>query len=48
MSQKSKWDYLKAIYFRYQEASKPLRARILGESSLGVLFLAILCYRSHG
>jgi hypothetical protein len=31
MSQKSKWDYLKAIYFRYQKASKPLRARILDE-----------------
>ena len=31
MSRKSKWDYLKAIYFRYQKASKPLRARILDE-----------------
>jgi len=31
MSQKSKWDYLKAIYFRYQKASKPLRSRILDE-----------------
>jgi hypothetical protein len=31
MSRKSKWDYLKAIYFRYQKVSKPLRARILDE-----------------
>jgi hypothetical protein len=31
MSRKSKWDYLRAIYFRYQKASKPLRARILDE-----------------
>ena len=31
MSRKSKWDYLKAIYFRYQKASKPLRAHILDE-----------------
>ena len=31
MSRKSKWDYLKAIYFRYQKLSKPLRARILDE-----------------
>jgi hypothetical protein len=31
MSQKSKWDYLKAIYFRYQKASKPLRSHILDE-----------------
>ena len=31
MSGKSKWDYLKAIYFRYREASKPLRSRILDE-----------------
>src|SRR5262245_4671969 len=31
MSQKSKWDYLKAIYSRYQKVSKPLRARILDE-----------------
>jgi hypothetical protein len=31
MSGKSKWDYLKAIYFRYQKASKPLRSRILDE-----------------
>ena len=25
MSQKSKWDYLKAIFFRYQKVSNPLR-----------------------
>jgi hypothetical protein len=31
MSGKSKWDYLKAIYFRYRKASKPLRSRILEE-----------------
>ena len=31
MSRQSKWDYLKAIYFRYQKASKPLRSRILDE-----------------
>jgi hypothetical protein len=31
MSRKSKWDYLKAIFFRYQKASKPLRSRILDE-----------------
>jgi hypothetical protein len=31
MSQKSKWDYLKAIYSRYQKVSKPLRAPILDE-----------------
>lgn len=31
MSRKSKWDYLKAIYFRYQKVSKPRRARILDE-----------------
>lgn len=31
MSGKSKWDYLKAIYFRYRKVSKPLRARILDE-----------------
>jgi hypothetical protein len=31
MSGKSKWDYLKAIYFRYKKVSKPLRARILDE-----------------
>jgi hypothetical protein len=31
MSRKSKWDYLKAIYFRYRKASKSLRARILDE-----------------
>ena len=31
MSGKSKWDYLKAIYFRYRKASKPLRSRILDE-----------------
>jgi transposase InsO family protein len=31
MSRKSKWDYLKAIYFRYQKVSKPFRARILDE-----------------
>ena len=33
MSQKSKWDYLKAIYSRYRKVSKPLRARILDEFS---------------
>jgi hypothetical protein len=32
MSGKSRWDYLKAIYFRYKKVSKPLRARILDES----------------
>jgi hypothetical protein len=31
MSRKSKGDYLKAIYFRYQKASKTLRSRILDE-----------------
>jgi hypothetical protein len=31
MSRKSKWDYFKAIYFRYQKVSKPLRARIVDE-----------------
>jgi len=31
MSGKSRWDYLKAIYFRYKKVSKPLRARILDE-----------------
>src|SRR5678815_4219210 len=31
MSQKSKWDYFKAIYSRYRKVSKPLRARILDE-----------------
>jgi hypothetical protein len=31
MSGKSKGDYLKAIYFRYRKASKPLRSRILDE-----------------
>src|SRR5206468_11813671 len=34
MSQKSKWDYLKAIYSRYRKVSKPLRARILDEFCL--------------
>jgi transposase InsO family protein len=31
MSQKSKWEYLKAIYPRYRKASKELRALILDE-----------------
>lgn len=31
MSGKSRWDYLKAIYVRYQKVSKPLRAQILDE-----------------
>jgi len=31
MSQKSKWEYLKAIYTRYRKASKELRALILDE-----------------
>ncbi len=31
MSQKSKWEYLKAIYTRYRKASKDLRALILNE-----------------
>ena len=31
MGGKSRWDYLKAIYSRYKEVSKPLRARILDE-----------------
>jgi len=31
MGGKSRWDYLKAIYVRYQEVSKPLRAQILNE-----------------
>ena len=31
MSGKSRWDYLKAIYFRYKKVSKPLRSRILDE-----------------
>jgi hypothetical protein len=31
MSQKSKWEYLKAIYARYRKASKGLRALILNE-----------------
>ena len=29
MGGKSRWDYLKAIYLRYQKVSKPFRARIL-------------------
>jgi transposase InsO family protein len=31
MSQKSKWEYLKAIYTRYRKASRDLRALILNE-----------------
>jgi hypothetical protein len=31
MGGKSRWDYLKAIYVRYQKVSKPFRARILDE-----------------
>ena len=31
MSQKSKWEYLKAIYTRYRKATKDLRALILNE-----------------
>jgi hypothetical protein len=31
MGGKSRWDYLKAIYSRYQKVSKPFRARILDE-----------------
>ena len=31
MSGKTRWDYLKAIYFRYKKVSKPLRGRILDE-----------------
>jgi hypothetical protein len=31
MSQKSKWEYLKAIYTRYRKVSKELRALILDE-----------------
>lgn len=31
MSQKSKWEYLKAIYIRYRRASKELRTLILNE-----------------
>jgi hypothetical protein len=31
MGGKSRWDYLKAIYFRYKKVSKPFRARILDE-----------------
>ncbi len=31
MSGKTRWDYLKAIYLRYQKVSKPFRARILDE-----------------
>jgi hypothetical protein len=31
MSQKSKWEYLKAIYTRYRKVSKPLRSLILTE-----------------
>lgn len=31
MSQKSKWEYLKAIYTRYRKASKELRSLILNE-----------------
>lgn len=31
MGGKSKWDYLRAIYVRYQKVSKPFRARILDE-----------------
>jgi len=31
MGGKTRWDYLKAIYVRYQKVSKPLRARILDE-----------------
>ena len=31
MGGKSRWDYLRAIYIRYQKISKPLRGRILDE-----------------
>ena len=31
MGGKSRWDYLKAIYVRYQKVSKRLRAQILDE-----------------
>ncbi len=31
MSQKSKWEYLKAIHTRYRKVSKELRALILNE-----------------
>ena len=31
MSGKSRWDYLKMIYFRCKKVSKPLRSRILDE-----------------
>ncbi len=31
MSQKSKWEHLKAIYLRYHKASKTLRHYILNE-----------------
>ena len=31
MSGKTRWDYLKAIYLRYQKVSKPFRGRILDE-----------------
>ena len=31
MSRKSKWEYFKAIYQRYQHASKALRWQILDE-----------------
>ena len=31
MGGKTRWDYLKAIYLRYQKVSKPFRARILDE-----------------
>jgi len=34
MSGKSRWDYLKAICFRYKKVSKPFRARILDEFCL--------------
>ena len=32
MSQKSKWEYLRATYTRYRKASKHLRALMLNES----------------
>ena len=31
MSQKSKWEYLKAVYSRYHKVSKALRRLILNE-----------------
>jgi hypothetical protein len=37
MGGKSRWDYLKAIYSRYKEVSKPLRARTSGRRQVAAV-----------